>query len=54
MEFQPDTEHLDRREEAGQRAIGGAMAWLAFYSIGIVAVVASAFKAAEVVLALVD
>jgi hypothetical protein len=54
MNFQPDTEHLDRREETDQRAIGGATAWLVFYAIGVVAVVASAFKGAEVVLALVD
>ena len=54
MKFKPDTEHLDRGEEMDQRAVGGAMAWLVFYSIGVVAVLASAFKAAEVVLAMVD
>jgi len=54
MPFKPDTEHLDHGEEADQRALGGATAWLVFYSIAVVAVIASAFKAAEVVLALVN
>ena len=54
MGFRPDTEHLDRGDDADQRAVGGALAWLAFYSVAVVAVVASAFKAAEVLLALAD
>jgi hypothetical protein len=54
MGFEPDTEYLDRGKETDQHAAGGAMAWLAFYVIAVAAVIASAFKGAEIVLALAD
>ena len=54
MNFHLNTQHFDCGDDTNHhpRAIGGAMAWLAFYAIAVVIVVVSNLnKAADVVVA---